>query len=1130
MKNFTKNFLTTFALIVSFLITSGQTCPSGLISYWRLEEEASPYSDQQSGHDATVGLSAPMQTDGKIGNGLSFDGVDNSLKISDDADFDWANGQSFAIEFWVKLNSISTTSNMVFIGRDENSGNLHWWIGANVNTSTLVWWLIDSDGDAQSLSGPSLSLGTWNHIIATYNASTGLRALYVNGAPANSATHLYGGGFDGDASIDVGHLNYNGTNLYFSNIGIDELALYSVALDATDASTHYSNGNSNMGICDGPVPNIISVPGNTAAAGQPYTYDVFATGSSTPSPILYAITSPSPVPGNMSINTVSGAFSYTPSSINDHNTIVISATNAQGSDTQTLQIYLAEAPVCPANLKHFYKFEGNSATYLDEEGNTDAEALNAPTRTSNGKFGSALIFDGVDDGINIPDVPDGFENIANDASFSLEYWLKTSATGGGNMVAMGRQGTFGDPDTSNLHMWTGVNKSSGAVYWVLIDAHGEASAVDGGIISAGSVNDGNWHYVVAVRDDISQTNKLYIDGVLAVESEPYDYTWEFGTHYGDPFNIGHLELQSGSPSFFFDGTLDEMAIYTRALSATEIANNYAGGGVEHCAPGNYAPLVTSTPVTAATEDSPYTYTMTADDIDDGDVVELSSVTLPAWLSFNTETGVLSGTPLNDHVGDNDVTLRASDGTSNVDHSFTIAVANTNDAPVITSGAPDTDAMEDTEYSYTFAASDVDVGDIVTLSAVQIPSWLTFTPATGVLVGTPDNGDVGEEDIILRATDGTVNVDLEYTLTINNYEDPPVITGHSSLSIDEDNDIVLSMDDITATDPDTDPADLSLEVRAGSNYTFSGLTVTPAANFNGTLTVVIVVNDLSSESDPYDLPITVNPINDAPEITSTPVTTATEDALYTYGFEAHDVDGDVLEFTGFVIPNWLTLVVNSQTDVTLAGTPDDANIGNNSVTIRVSDGTVNVDQEFVIVVENINDAPVITDQNTIRTEEETPKEITVYDLIIDDPDNQVTDMTLTILPGSQYTFEGTTITPNPGVSGNITVNVKVNDGLLDSPVYALTVIVGPNAINPVLVNNLVRLYPNPVREVLNIQINTENETKMEIRSIAGNIVAQELIPAGTQNLELPADDFNNGLYILRIAEDNKVQVIKFTVSK
>ncbi|WP_282058881.1 putative Ig domain-containing protein, partial [Lentibacter algarum] len=120
---------------------------------------------------------------------------------------------------------------------------------------------------------------------------------------------------------------------------------------------------------------------------------------------------------------------------------------------------------------------------------------------------------------------------------------------------------------------------------------------------------------------------------------------------------------------------------------------------------NDTPVVTSSAVTSINEDASYSYTLTASDVDAGDTVTLSAQTKPDWLSFDAGTGVLSGTPTNDAVGDHSVVLRATDGANAyVEQSFTVSVSNVNDDPVVTSSAV-TSINEDASYSYTLTASD-----------------------------------------------------------------------------------------------------------------------------------------------------------------------------------------------------------------------------------------------------------------------------------------------------------------------------------------------------------------------------------------------------------------------------------------
>lgn len=88
---------------------------------------------------------------------------------------------------------------------------------------------------------------------------------------------------------------------------------------------------------------------------------------------------------------------------------------------------------------------------------------------------------------------------------------------------------------------------------------------------------------------------------------------------------------------------------------------------------NSAPIADSTPVLTAQTNTSYSYTLTTSDADD-DSLTLSATELPNWLSFNTSTGVLSGTPSNADIGEHAVTLLVSDGKEDVSQSFTINVA------------------------------------------------------------------------------------------------------------------------------------------------------------------------------------------------------------------------------------------------------------------------------------------------------------------------------------------------------------------------------------------------------------------------------------------------------------------------
>ena len=271
---------------------------------------------------------------------------------------------------------------------------------------------------------------------------------------------------------------------------------------------------------------------------------------------------------------------------------------------------------------------------------------------------------------------------------------------------------------------------------------------------------------------------------------------------------------------------------------------------------NDAPTITSSETASVDEDIAYSYTFAASDVDVGDSVTLAAPTKPSWLTFNSATGVLSGAPSNDEVGDHSVVLTATDTNGAVStQSFTVTVANVNTAPEVTSTAI-TNATEDTAYSYTFAASDVDSDDTPTLAAPTKPSWLSFDASTAVLSGTPDNAEVGDHAVVLTATDGNGETGTQsFTLTVTNTNDAPTVASaiadqtiaeDSALNFQFASDVFSDVDagdsltyTATLADGSALPSWLSFDA---STRTFSG---TPLNGDVGSIDVKVTAADGSS---------------------------------------------------------------------------------------------------------------------------------------------------------------------------------------------------------------------------------------------------------------------------------------------
>src|SRR3954453_21383926 len=96
---------------------------------------------------------------------------------------------------------------------------------------------------------------------------------------------------------------------------------------------------------------------------------------------------------------------------------------------------------------------------------------------------------------------------------------------------------------------------------------GQPNVID----SPASYNDGKWHHMVASQG--SDGMNLYVDGVLVgtnPQTQAQDYTgyWRVG---GDT-------TWGGNSSNYFAGSIDEVAVYSSALSTSDVVSHFKAGG------------------------------------------------------------------------------------------------------------------------------------------------------------------------------------------------------------------------------------------------------------------------------------------------------------------------------------------------------------------------------------------------------------------------------------------------------------------------------------------------------------------------------------------------------------------------
>jgi hypothetical protein len=193
--------------------------------------------------------------------------------------------------------------------------------------------------------------------------------------------------------------------------------------------------------------------------------------------------------------------------------------------------------------------EGTGTTLADQTGTGHTGTIAGAAWTAQGKFGSALTFDGVNDWVTVND--------ANDLDFTtgmtVEAWVFPTASGGGswrNVVIKERAGG------EAYNLYANADTNAPVVYVVRAAAPDQALDARG----TGSLALNTWTHLAATYD--GTTLRLYVNGT------------QVGSRaVANPLLTSTGVLRFGGNSVwgeFFAGRIDEVRLYNRALSATEI--------------------------------------------------------------------------------------------------------------------------------------------------------------------------------------------------------------------------------------------------------------------------------------------------------------------------------------------------------------------------------------------------------------------------------------------------------------------------------------------------------------------------------------------------------------------------------
>ena len=218
-------------------------------------------------------------------------------------------------------------------------------------------------------------------------------------------------------------------------------------------------------------------------------------------------------------------------------------------------------------LVSYWSFDERSGiTAADASGNgNDGTVANGTTWTTGVKpfsggisGGSALQFDGVDDYVGV-----SYDaSLQPDDQISVEAWIKPASLSGNQTVISTKESGGYAIVLNDIH--------SDKIWWS-IKAGGSYTDLQ---VDATELNVSAWNHLVGIYD--GSKTYFYINGVLK-ESSPKSGSIDYD--YSNAFFVAAEAASGESPAGnYFNGSIDEVRVYSRGLSATEVRYHYNKGG------------------------------------------------------------------------------------------------------------------------------------------------------------------------------------------------------------------------------------------------------------------------------------------------------------------------------------------------------------------------------------------------------------------------------------------------------------------------------------------------------------------------------------------------------------------------
>ncbi|MFH0908282.1 MAG: LamG-like jellyroll fold domain-containing protein [bacterium] len=532
-------------------VTTVETIFSGMDAYFPFDGDALDASG--NGHHGT-NINGVTYGSGVSGQAAVFDGNDDYVQVAAGGMLSYnANTQSYSVSLWLKVNAFTNAhGNLIFI-KDRPVGQNTWQsygLGIWTNVHRLdndVW-----NGTDHDLLGPVIDDYAWHHIALVVMANS-QQLMYADGALVAVTNNIAGIGPTSatNQTITIG-AGWYPTGMELFNGLIDEVRIFGRALVSNEVSQLYVLGGINL------MTNVVASGAAQVQEGSTSAFSATA---------QYADGSSSNVSTTGTWSVVSGpAGTYftngnqlVAGAVSSNTEATIRAVYADGGITKTGTLAVTVVEQLNWGMQAYFPFDGDS---LDASGNGHhGTNINGVTYGS-GVSGQAAIFDGNDDYVQV--AAGGMLSYnANTQSYSVSMWFKVNAftNSNGNLqlikdrpVGQNTLQSYGLGIGTNLHrldndVWNGTDHD----------------------LLGPMVEDYAWHHVALVVLANSQ-QLMYADGVLvAVTNNIAGIGSTSATNA--TITIGSGWYPTGMEPF--NGSIDEVRIYDRALVSNEVVILYA---------------------------------------------------------------------------------------------------------------------------------------------------------------------------------------------------------------------------------------------------------------------------------------------------------------------------------------------------------------------------------------------------------------------------------------------------------------------------------------------------------------------------------------------------------------------------